>query len=105
VALWLCTRDNRAYCEGAPGATKPSSLKILTSPDFQLNLNNALGYGFKLHMRPQRPPCTLTLLGSTAPKKCHAPINIQETNDPASQASPIGQTPVSEVQQAPTDGG
>ena len=34
VALWLFTRDYRAYREGALGAAKPSLLGILTSADF-----------------------------------------------------------------------
>ena len=58
VALWLFTRDYRAYREGVPGAAKPSLLGILTSTDFITYLSNCLDYGYKAFMRPQRPPYT-----------------------------------------------
>ena len=58
VVLWLFTRDYRAYREGVPGAVKPSLLGILTSTDVLAYLHNALDYGSKTFMRPQRPPYT-----------------------------------------------
>ena len=39
VALWLFTRDYRAYHEGVPGATKPSLLGILVSENFRAYLS------------------------------------------------------------------
>ena len=47
VALWLFTRDYRAYREGVPDAKKPSLLGILTSPDFLAFFSNCLDCGYK----------------------------------------------------------
>ena len=69
VALWLFTRDYRAYREGVPGALKPSLLGILTSTDFLAYLANCLDYGYKHFMRPPRPPYTCMLPGRSAPLK------------------------------------
>ena len=66
VALWLFTRDYRAYREGA---TKPSLLGILTSTFFLAYLSNCLDYGYKAYMRPQRPPNTCMLLGTATSQK------------------------------------
>ena len=78
VALWLFTRDYRAYREGNAGATKPSLVKILQSPDFLLYLGNSLDYGFKPYMRPQRPPYTLMVLGSATPVKRRPAMSIAD---------------------------
>ena len=81
VALWLFTRDYRAYREGVPEAKKPSLLGILTSPDFLAYLGNCLDYGHKAYMRPPRPPYIYMRLGTSTPQKRRPAISVTDMND------------------------
>ena len=81
VALWLFTRDYRAYREGVPGAKKPSLLGILTSSDFVAYLGSSLDYGYKPYMRPNRPPYIYMRLGTSTPIKRRPAISVTDMND------------------------
>ena len=78
VALFFFTRDYCAWREGRPDSAKPSLLRILTSKDFMLYLNNCIDYGYKEYMRLKRPPYTFMRLGAATSAKRRKAISMRE---------------------------